>query len=55
MCHLVRCRKCGKTTWKGCGRHVSQIMARVPKADRCAGHENDPPSPGFFARMFGRA
>ena len=27
MCRAVKCRKCGKTTWAGCGMHVDQVMA----------------------------
>jgi hypothetical protein len=38
MCHAVRCRVCGNTTWAGCGLHVDQVMARVPADRRCAGH-----------------
>ncbi len=38
MCRPVNCKICGKTTWAGCGQHVDQVMARVPKADRCTGH-----------------
>ena len=38
MCRAVTCRKCGKTTWAGCGQHVSQVMAGVPASRRCAGH-----------------
>ena len=53
MCYAVTCRKCGKTTWSGCGQHVDQVMRRVPAAQRCAGHQADP-SHGFFARLFGR-
>ncbi|MHB1855644.1 MAG: hypothetical protein ACYCS2_11385 [Acidimicrobiales bacterium] len=34
----MRCKKCSKTTWAGCGRHVDQVLAGVPKADRCQGH-----------------
>ncbi|PID54439.1 MAG: hypothetical protein CSA58_01075 [Micrococcales bacterium] len=54
MCRAVKCRKCGKTTWAGCGMHVDQVMNSVPEADRCPGHENDPKKPGFFARLLGR-
>lgn len=53
MCSAVTCRKCGKTTWAGCGRHVDQVMRGVPRSQRCEGHENEP-STGFFARLFGR-
>ena len=54
MCHRTTCRKCGKASWAGCGRHVDRVMAGVPKADRCAGHQGEP-STGFFARLRGRA
>lgn len=50
MCHQATCRKCGKATWRGCGRHVDQVMRGVPKSQRCAGHEGEP---GLFARLFG--
>ena len=52
MCRAVTCKKCGKTTWAGCGQHVDQVLARVPRADRCAGHPHEPGS-GFFSRLFG--
>ncbi len=42
MCTAVKCRKCGKTTWSGCGQHVDQVMRGVPKAQRCQGHQNEP-------------
>lgn len=54
MCRPVSCRRCGKTTWSGCGMHVNQVMAGVPKADRCAGHEGEP-STGFLGRLFTRS
>ncbi|WP_200953284.1 hypothetical protein [Agromyces sp. Root81] len=54
MCRAVTCKKCGKTTWAGCGQHVDSVMRGVPRGDRCGGHENDPSEPGFFARLFGR-
>ncbi|KAI0280297.1 hypothetical protein BGY98DRAFT_914850 [Russula aff. rugulosa BPL654] len=34
-CWRVQCDKCGKTTWKGCGSHVDQVMAGVKEEDRC--------------------
>ena len=52
MCRAVTCKKCGKTTWAGCGQHVDQVLARVPRADRCAGHPNESGT-GFFSRLFG--
>jgi hypothetical protein len=54
MCRAITCRKCGKTTWAGCGQHVDQVMKNIPSADRCRGHENDPQEPGFFSKLFGR-
>lgn len=35
MCRAVRCRKCNKTTWAGCGAHVQQVMGPVPLDQRC--------------------
>ncbi|KAF9429461.1 hypothetical protein BGZ76_001265 [Entomortierella beljakovae] len=35
MCFAVKCDKCGKTTWKGCGMHVEQVMKNVPKNQQC--------------------
>ncbi|UAL31163.1 hypothetical protein K8W59_06745 [Nocardioides rotundus] len=52
MCRAVSCKKCGKTTWAGCGQHVDQVLARVPRADRCTGHPHEPGT-GFFSRLFG--
>ncbi len=53
MCSRVTCRRCGKATWSGCGSHVEQVMAGVPKAQRC---ECPPPEPGgLFKKLFGRA
>jgi hypothetical protein len=56
MCRAVTCRKCGKTTWAGCGQHVSQVMAGVPASRRCAGHANDPAASGggWLRKLFGR-
>lgn len=58
MCRAVKCRKCGKTTWAGCGMHVDQVMAGVAKADRCKCDE-EPAAPassggGIFGKLFGR-
>ncbi|WP_170286223.1 hypothetical protein [Nocardioides rubriscoriae] len=52
MCRAVTCRSCGKPTWAGCGRHVEQALAGVPRPDRCAGHPDEAGS-GFFHRLFG--
>jgi hypothetical protein len=56
MCRAVTCRKCGKTTWAGCGQHVSQVMAGIPASQRCGGHANDPAASGggWLRKLFGR-
>jgi hypothetical protein len=55
MCRAVPCRVCGKTTWAGCGDHVDEVLAAVPVAERCPGHEeNSPERKGLFARVLGR-
>lgn len=54
MCRPATCRTCGKTTWAGCGQHVDSVMAGVPAAQRCRGHEGEPRT-GFLAKLFGRA
>lgn len=54
MCRQVRCNRCGKTTWAGCGQHVDSVMRGVPASDRCRGHENEARQPGFLGRLFGR-
>ncbi|MEX2291041.1 MAG: hypothetical protein WD794_12045 [Mycobacteriales bacterium] len=35
MCSKATCRKCGKTTWSGCGNHVKQVMRGVPAVQQC--------------------
>ncbi|MFN8589684.1 MAG: hypothetical protein U0704_17995 [Candidatus Eisenbacteria bacterium] len=35
MCHRVTCPKCKRPTWSGCGQHIEQALAGVPKAERC--------------------
>jgi len=60
MCRAVTCKKCGKTTWAGCGQHVDQVMAGVPASQRCRGHANDPAasnsaaSGGWLRKIFRR-
>lgn len=53
MCRPTTCRTCGKTGWAGCGQHVEQVLAGVPKSERCQGHA-DEPSTGFLAKLLGR-
>lgn len=58
MCRAVKCRRCGKTTWAGCGQHVDQVMQAVPQDQRCAGHDDEAPAEpaprGLWARLRGR-
>ena len=54
MCRRVTCRECGKATWAGCGQHIEQALAGVPKSQRCPGHEKPARSGGLFAGLFGR-
>ena len=35
MCSAVRCEKCGKATWEGCGQHIEEALEGIPEADRC--------------------
>lgn len=35
MCRAVKCSNCGKATWAGCGKHIPQVMAKVPEAAQC--------------------
>lgn len=56
MCRPATCKTCGKTTWAGCGQHVDQVMAGVPRGDRCPGHRNEQSSgsSSILGRLFGR-
>lgn len=62
MCRPVACKICGKTTWAGCGQHVSAVKASVPKGQWCGGKHtqaqideaNVAKGGGFFAKLFGR-
>ena len=58
MCKKVMCRRCHKATWAGCGRHIEQTLAEVPKSQRCSCHERAASSTeapkGLLARLLGR-
>jgi len=61
MCRAVTCRVCNKTTWSGCGQHVSMVKATVPASNWCNGKHTQSEIDaskaergGFFARLFGR-
>ncbi len=51
MCSQVKCTKCGKPTWAGCGQHIEQALANVPRAERCRCREAaaKPQAPGNAA------
>lgn len=36
MCQRITCKKCGKPTWTGCGKHIEEALKGVPVAQRCA-------------------
>ena len=59
MCRPVNCKTCGKTTWAGCGQHVDQVMAGVPRSARCPGHTDAEKAAAKggsrLGRIFGRA
>lgn len=54
MCRAVTCRKCGKTTWAGCGQHVDQVMRGVAASDRCTCDKTASSGGGFFSKLLGR-
>ncbi len=57
MCKQVTCRDCGKPTWAGCGAHIEQTLAHVPKAERCSCRETGAKAEGKGAgprrKLFG--
>lgn len=56
MCRRITCKKCGKPTYAGCGQHIEQVLAAVPKSQRCTRqHGNDVASErSLVARLFHR-
>ena len=57
MCYPVKCPKCGKTTWAGCGLHKEMVMSRVPPDQRCtcAARTTTTPPPGSEPTTTARA
>lgn len=35
MCSAVRCEKCGKATWAGCGQHIEEALSSFAEDQRC--------------------
>lgn len=61
MCRAVTCRTCGKTTWAGCGQHVTEVKKSVPAHNWCNGKHTQAElnavnsnRGGFFSRLFRR-
>ncbi len=55
MCRRVTCGKCGKPTFAGCGAHIEQVLADVPRDARCrcreaASAERSSPAEGDAAK-----
>jgi len=58
MYHPANCKRCSKPTWRGCGNHIEQALAGVPKRERCSCREDPTASvattgsgKGLFARI----
>lgn len=39
MCRRIECPECKKPSYAGCGRHVEQVLADVPREARCSCRE----------------
>jgi hypothetical protein len=50
MCHRIRCTRCDKATWAGCGRHVEEALEGVPPEKRC----QCPRPKSLLERLLGR-
>jgi hypothetical protein len=59
MCRQVACKRCEKASWAGCGQHVNQVLAGVPKNQRCKCTAQEmaewKKDHSFFKRLFGGA
>lgn len=54
MCSRATCRSCGKATYRGCGMHVEQVLAGVPKSQRCdCDTTQKSAGGGLLGRLFG--
>ncbi|WP_371483344.1 hypothetical protein [Kitasatospora sp. NBC_00315] len=54
MCRRATCRTCKKITHAGCGLHVDQVLAGVPRADRCDCRTSERSGGFSFRKLFGR-
>ena len=48
MCRPATCPSCSKVTWAGCGQHVDQVMAGVPRQQQCTCNEQQQPAGASF-------
>ncbi|MFB7947766.1 hypothetical protein ACFC6L_22955 [Kitasatospora phosalacinea] len=66
MCRRTTCKSCGKPSFAGCGMHVEQVLAGVPKPQRCscatdaaagagAGAKSAAGAGSWFARLWRRS
>ncbi|TQD72810.1 hypothetical protein C1H46_041651 [Malus baccata] len=35
MCFRVECKQCGKTSWGGCGKHLTNLYAGIEQGKHC--------------------
>jgi len=35
MCSAIRCERCGKATWSGCGEHIEEALSLFSEEQRC--------------------
>ncbi|KAF8015499.1 hypothetical protein BT93_H1116 [Corymbia citriodora subsp. variegata] len=35
MCYKVDCKKCGKYTWGGCGKHLTTLYKSIEQGKHC--------------------
>jgi hypothetical protein len=51
MCQRVTCRTCDKATYRGCGMHVEQVLAGVPRSQRCTCAPTQKASRGLWSLL----
>lgn len=54
MCSPATCAQCGKTTWTGCGNHIDQALAGVPKHQQCTCETTQQTGESILSRLFSR-
>ncbi len=51
MCSPATCEHCGRTTWRGCGMHADEVLARVPEGERCCCARRPAQPAGWYPRQ----